>query len=270
MVGFPALLGKIDVLNGGGYTDRQRHLILQRAVNQLPPDEKREVMALARSTGGDPIQDIIKTNGFGVEVEGVPHMALFTVGSRVNHNCRPNVFWRYSKRHMAMEVVALREIQAGEEVAHSYAPLGYTRAERQEMLRAWGFECRCAMWAAPAEHVALSDSRRERLFEIHHTLSSHASEEETDGERLIHARVDQLVSEALTLIAQEELHPQVVVYCALFARAYMAIGDLALARKYVALSEENWILYGGEEHDNVDGIRLLWEQLAEAEADVDD
>ncbi|KAK3940981.1 hypothetical protein QBC46DRAFT_432749 [Diplogelasinospora grovesii] len=172
---------------------------------------------------------------------------------------------------MAMEVVALREIQVGEEVAHSCtppffkfpcmrytlmiadAPLGYTRAERQEMLRAWGFECRCAMCSAPAEHVALSDSRRERLFEIHHTLSSHASEDETDGELLSHARVDQLVSEALTLIAQEELHPQVVVYCALFARAYMAIGDLALARKYVALSEENWILYGGEEHDNVDG-----------------
>ncbi|KAK4033058.1 hypothetical protein C8A01DRAFT_50298 [Parachaetomium inaequale] len=40
-------------------------------------------------------------------------------GSRVNHNCRPNSFWRYVNSNMAMEVVALRDIRAGEEIAQS-------------------------------------------------------------------------------------------------------------------------------------------------------
>lgn len=63
--------------------------------------------------------DVLRTNGFGIEIAGEGHLALFLEGSRVNHNCRPNAFWRWVPSKMAMEVVALRGIGKGEEVAHS-------------------------------------------------------------------------------------------------------------------------------------------------------
>lgn len=63
--------------------------------------------------------DVLRTNGFGIEIAGEGHLALFLAGSRVNHNCRPNAFWRWVPSKMAMEVVALRGIGKGEEVAHS-------------------------------------------------------------------------------------------------------------------------------------------------------
>ena len=89
MAGFPSLLVRHEFLSSERFSESQKRQMLQRAANQLPAETKEEILALARSRGGDPIRDIIKTNALGVEVNDVGHMALFTEGSRVNHNCRP-------------------------------------------------------------------------------------------------------------------------------------------------------------------------------------
>ena len=81
MVGFPVLLVRMDFINDDHYTQRQKHQMVKAGVSQLPTVQKQAVMALARSTGGEPILDAIRTNGFGVEVDGVQHLALFTDGS---------------------------------------------------------------------------------------------------------------------------------------------------------------------------------------------
>ncbi|KAK0725480.1 hypothetical protein B0H67DRAFT_463373, partial [Lasiosphaeris hirsuta] len=120
MVGFPVLFARLDFVNSAHFGESQIRRMFQRAVNQLSAEKKTEILALSRSTGGaDLIRDVMKTNGFAIDIGGVQHMTLFTEGSRVNHACRPNTFWRYSNRHMAMEVVALRDIQPGEEITHA-------------------------------------------------------------------------------------------------------------------------------------------------------
>jgi hypothetical protein len=106
----------------------------------------------------------------------------------------------------------------------------------------------------------VSDTRRERLVEIHHTLGQ-ASE-------LSSQRVSELVLEATTLIEQEELHPQFVEYYQQFARAYMMVRNLKRAREFVDLADRMWLLYGGEEHENIEGMRELWETLEEAEREA--
>ncbi|KAK4250070.1 hypothetical protein C7999DRAFT_38993 [Corynascus novoguineensis] len=262
MVGYPVLVIRLDFLNGDRLTEREKRVMLETSVRQLPPEQKRSVMSLARSTGGEPILDAIRTNGFGIEIDGIQHLAVFLDGSRVNHNCRPNSFWRYISSSMAMEVVALRDIRPGEEIVHSYAPLGYTYEERKAVLQAWGFQCRCALCSASIEERNLSDRRRERLLEIHHILGQ--------ADLLGSKRVGALIIEAMGLIDQEELHPQLVEYYQQFAKAYMALSDLKRARAFVTETDKMWSLYGGEEHENLDGMRDLWRALEEAEGEAEE
>jgi hypothetical protein len=81
MAGFPVLVIRLDFINEDHHTPRQKRRMMERSVAQLPPAQKKSIMALARNTGGDPIMDVLRTNGFGVEIEGVQHLALFTDGS---------------------------------------------------------------------------------------------------------------------------------------------------------------------------------------------
>ncbi|KAH6847241.1 hypothetical protein B0I37DRAFT_341273 [Chaetomium sp. MPI-CAGE-AT-0009] len=261
MVGFPVLVVRLDFINGDRYSARQKRRMMEASVKQLPPEQEESIRCLARNTGGEPILDALRTNGFGIEIDGIQHLALFTDGSRVNHNCRPNSYWRYVNGDIAMEVVALREIQPGQEVAHSYAPLGYTYEQRKAILQAWGFQCRCALCSGSLEVRNASDRRRERLLEIHQTLSQ--------AERLGGKRVGQLVAEAMGLIEQEELRPQLVEYYQQFAKAYLMVNDLRRARAFVTETDKMWTLYGGEQHENIDGMRELWQTLEEAERDAE-
>ncbi|KAL2256493.1 hypothetical protein VTK26DRAFT_1588 [Humicola hyalothermophila] len=263
MIDFPALVVRLGFINEEQHTQRQKRRLMQKGVSQLPAARKGAVMGLARSRGGDLILDILQTNGFGIEIGGVQHLALFPEGSRINHNCRPNAYWRYVNSNMAMEVVALRDIRAGEEIAHSYAPLGNTYQQRKAILQAWGFRCSCPLCtASPAERDA-SDRRRERLVEIHGILGQ--ASELGDSRR-----IGQLVLEAVGLIEKEELEPQLVEYYQQFAKAYIMTGDFGRAREFVKLADQLWVLYGGEEHENVEGMRQLWQALEEAERDAED
>lgn len=83
-------------------------------------------------------------------------------------------------------------------------------------------------------------------------------------------RVGALIIEAMGLIDQEELHPQLVEYYQQFAKAYMALNDLKRARAFVTETDKMWSLYGGEEHENLDGMRDLWRALEEAEREAEE
>lgn len=183
---------------------------------------------------------------------------------------------------MTMEVVALRDIQPGEEIVYScetllpsHLPLtltnpdtflGYTHQERQAMLSHWGFTCSCAMCTAGPSEIAQSDRRRDRLFELHATLSAAAEAPES----LPRERIDALVDEARKLIDEEQLDPQLVEYNQVFARVYLALGDARLARECVRAAEEKWVLYEGEEHSNIEGIKGLWEEVEGLGEEEDD
>ncbi len=96
-------------------------------------------------------------------------------------------------------------------------------------------------------------------------MDIHASLAETyEGESeyvLDEDAIASLAEELVGLVEEEQLWPQLVVFYEVIARAYMEIAEWDSARQYVGLAEERWILYGGEDHDNVDGIRALWAEL---------
>lgn len=79
LVGFPAILAQMDFMDV--LSPEQIRDVLAPAIGQLPEEQREEILSLARSTGGGIIQDILQTNIFGVEIEGVTHMALIPEAS---------------------------------------------------------------------------------------------------------------------------------------------------------------------------------------------
>jgi hypothetical protein len=51
------------------------------------------------------------------------------------------------------------------------------------------------------------------------------------------------------------------VYYDVIARAHLSIGDTRRAQKYATLAEQTWIQYGGMDHDGLEDIRSLWEEV---------
>ncbi len=79
MINFPSVIVRTDYLDVLDEDEAKelRHL----AVERLSKSQQKAILALAHSTGGELINDILKTNIFGIEIEGVPHMGLFNQGS---------------------------------------------------------------------------------------------------------------------------------------------------------------------------------------------
>eukprot|EP00929_Paragymnodinium_shiwhaense_P074029 TRINITY_DN37857_c0_g1_i1.p1 TRINITY_DN37857_c0_g1~~TRINITY_DN37857_c0_g1_i1.p1 ORF type:complete len:507 (+),score=101.54 TRINITY_DN37857_c0_g1_i1:140-1522(+) len=67
---------------------------------------------------------------------------LFQVVAAMNHSCEPNCRVKYDGNAIAT-VVALREIQAGEELCISYIDEDAPFEERREQLSEYGFDCAC-------------------------------------------------------------------------------------------------------------------------------
>lgn len=97
MVGFPVLIVRLDFVNGEQYSQRQKRAMMETGVRQLPAEQQREIAALARNTGGERILDALRTNGFGIDIEGVQHLALFIDGSVSSCPCPDSNNPRYTE-----------------------------------------------------------------------------------------------------------------------------------------------------------------------------
>ncbi|XXH02240.1 hypothetical protein Hte_008608 [Hypoxylon texense] len=260
LVDYPAMITHMDVF--AAVDDESRADLLEQAVRQLPKPQRDEIFSLARNTGGEPIEDILKTNIFGVELGlEIPHSGLFPIGSRMNHNCNPNVFWRYSVRTLGVEVIAMRDIEVGEEITQSYVPLGLSYKDRKQGLKNWNFTCTCSLCASSKSQRAASDKRRERLLDIYHELNDGA----TGKANITESTVRELAQEMESLIHEEKLEAQQLVYYGVVARAYMRVGELVGARKYVELCEDLWVRYAGDDLDYLAGMHQLRHELTERE-----
>ncbi|KAB5572321.1 hypothetical protein GE09DRAFT_1269063 [Coniochaeta sp. 2T2.1] len=260
MVAYPAFISQMDLWEPLG--PDQIRAVLRQAIQQLPGEQQEIIFSLDHSTGGALVQDILNTNIFGIELDGVMHMGLYPETSRLNHACRPNAIWRYSKDNLAMEVVAFRNIEPGEEITHSYAPLGLTQTERQDVLKEWGFTCQCPLCSSSRRVIQTSDRRRNRIRAIRARLES-ADDGSSSRSLTGDEEVDGLAAELLRLVAEEGLEPQLVVFYEVIARAYMEVWDFEKARSYARMCEAAWVRYGGVEHDNVEGVTVLWRDLRE-------
>jgi hypothetical protein len=71
-------------------------------------------------------------------------VGLYTVVCIANHSCEPNAMVCYAQGGaVTAEMIALRDIPAGEEIVHSYIDKNLPRDMRQHSLRDYGFACLC-------------------------------------------------------------------------------------------------------------------------------
>lgn len=72
-------------------------------------------------------------------MEGI---GIFKVSATMNHSCVPNTIVKYAKNNVA-HLYALRDINIGEEMTHSYIEDTMSFEDRNADLEAYGFQCDC-------------------------------------------------------------------------------------------------------------------------------
>lgn len=151
--------------------------LFQGAVSHLLPQDRDAILDLDKSLGGTDIEDIMKTNAFACQLndgtQGDGYMCLFPSVARINHACRPNAHTRFIPKTLLMEVKAVRDIDAGEEISISYGKVDLEYEQRQKLYKeGWNFTCTCDMCMASKYKIAGSDQRRRRFGKLREKIES--------------------------------------------------------------------------------------------------
>jgi hypothetical protein len=103
----------------------------------------------------------------------IEHVAIFPTGARINHACRPNSHYLYDNSTMTHRVYALRSIEPGEEITHSYIsdPFAPSETRRRVLRETWGFDCSCELCSASEEERNSSDERLNRIKTLREWLN---------------------------------------------------------------------------------------------------
>ena len=166
--------------------------------------------------------------------------AVFRVASRLNHSCQPNAHAAYDLRTHRMRVHALVPIRAGEEVFVSY--LGgdpdVRSARRAELLRDFGFECRCRKCGLVGAALAESEESQARIKQLSARITAHPCP----------SNVVALVEEKLRLLEREgQLTSWDTMACAM---QYLRLTSQPKgARKWARRAAENAKRALGEDSD---------------------
>jgi hypothetical protein len=245
---------------------------LHKAVKRLPERSTKKFMDLCGHFGGDPVEDIINTNSFAVDMweddeetafnvvfPEISVSALPTLTShdcvnsdylqRLNHDCRPNAHYYFDTETLTQHVHALRTILPGEELTISYIDPAQTREERQYYLhQSWGFRCSCSLCTQPETHTHASDARIEQIASLREELEDYTPESEATT-----SMAELLVS----LYEQERLHGPISEAYALAAIEFNGVGEPWTAQKYARLAIESGLLYGGPADRDVKEMEKL-------------
>ncbi|KAI1488303.1 hypothetical protein F5X96DRAFT_685564 [Biscogniauxia mediterranea] len=225
MAQYPVILRMIDI-EPWKYQDVLN--LLHRAAMQLPTKEKAAMLALARSKGGYIVDDIMNTNSYSV------------------------VFNRVSSTTLAMEIVAYRDINEGEELTTSYTPLNLLSDQRQPLIREWGFNCTCTLCASRKERET-SDRRRTEMQRLL---------EELDEPRFQHhSAISERVDKILDLCDEEGLMAQVGDFYAIVADVYYRRGDLESAERYGKMAVDELRYYAGYDHERTRNAIAFLEEI---------
>ncbi|KAK0704896.1 hypothetical protein B0H67DRAFT_649295 [Lasiosphaeris hirsuta] len=255
MVSFPAMIvdnSLIPSLVEEGSSPAEGPRLFQRALDQLTDQER--LTSLAQSWGAKNlhvVDDVIRTNAFGLEIDGRGHKGLFPETARINHGCDPNASIRLDEQTLAMVAKATRDIKPGEEIQISYIPLGLPQALRARALRNWGFECTCSLCTAPPADREASDARRARLAEIRRTFGAM-----TAGEVQVTYNEFRALSEEIVRIAdRERLTTMMVEIHQELTRMWYQAGDYDEAVRYARRAVESAKAYSDTGTEFFRGLR---------------
>ncbi|KAH9825201.1 asparagine synthase-domain-containing protein [Melampsora americana] len=141
--------------------------------DQMPFVNQLALSALSSNGAEHPIVSKIWNNEICLELGNTSeqntcpytYSAVYPTISRCNHDCAPNSRWHFDAASFTLNLCAVREIQADEQITVSYIHHLIPKAERVAKLKEkWGFECDCraCTWAS-LEDQAASDERRSSL-----------------------------------------------------------------------------------------------------------
>ncbi|TVY18236.1 SET domain-containing protein 5 [Lachnellula arida] len=98
---------------------------------------------------------------------------VFLLGSRINHSCAPNVHFAYNSALGKQTFHAIRDIEAGEELAIMYINgTNRTRGQRQDELKKWGFRCNCPI-CEDTSRGRKKEEKRVELFRLDQELATY-------------------------------------------------------------------------------------------------
>lgn len=109
--------------------------------------------------------------------DGPNSMALYVIGSKLEHSCAPNVSYRNTESGN-LEYIAEASIQAGDRLSISYAPIVYEKPRdvRRHFLETnKGFECLCERCMGPNECFPITCYCRK--CESNQVMFEHGSDE---------------------------------------------------------------------------------------------
>lgn len=274
MVSHPALIIDTELEKGPdpAIRERDRWALLEMAFTQL--GDRERAASLVGSTGGNRWEDIMRTNSFAVNIQGKMCSGLFPEQARLNHACLPNSVIRFIPHTFAMEVMAVRNIEAGEELTISYIPVDLPSAQRAKFLNnSYNFECTCPLCRASDADKAASDSRREKIRNLKgHILSitSKSESESTTSESSLKALANDLFAavRAEPGLAPLKLREYLGELAVLFAKR----GDLETGVEYAQGAEKEAEGLGEDGKGDEPGARMrsnlefLEKKLAEQKA----
>ncbi|KAK6540512.1 hypothetical protein TWF694_009303 [Orbilia ellipsospora] len=127
-------------------------------------------------------------------------LGVFPASARINHSCSPNVFHRYSPTIDRLTVHALREIQPGEELVTSYIDICHPTAVRRQILKHWGFRCRCAACDSPDDE---EDHRRKKIEDLYTKLKGLEKKRASSTKEKGYEKFMNLVTRVIKLLEKE-------------------------------------------------------------------
>ncbi|KAK4184335.1 hypothetical protein QBC35DRAFT_59785 [Podospora australis] len=207
--------------SGQGNTRARK--FFQKALEQLGDLDRIKKMARSRKGKVHLLEDVVRTNAFGMTINGRDCKGMYPEIARLNHACDPNAFPRFTSKDLAMTAVATRDILPGEEITISYIPLGMPSSYRAKSLGNWHFECSCGLCQAPKQALEASDSRREQIVELYVAMQDPST---------THDQLVEMTREFIELAQVERLITKIGEYYQVFMRLYYEKGDPQTAKKY--------------------------------------
>jgi hypothetical protein len=244
-------------------TQAQGRSMFSQALAQLPLADRERVLSLDKSLGGEDIEDIMKTNAFSCQMhdggEDEAYMCLFPSVARINHACRPNAHARFLPKTLLMEIKALRDIAAGEEISISYGRVDLKFQERRRLYKdGWNFECTCDMCTASTYAVAGSDQRRARFAQLRKKLEN-LTPQTYDAQQIVAWE-----KEIMELSAKEGLDLLLATDYERLAYVYSGLGMRKDARLWAQKAKESlleWTAVDGGPDNQVRRIEDLLGEL---------
>ncbi|KAF2743525.1 SET domain-containing protein [Sporormia fimetaria CBS 119925] len=238
------------------FAREERHRLLDLAVAQLPEKTTKTILGLAKSRGGFPLDDIVQTNAMGMrlgEVDGVGHLGVVPEASRINHSCRPNTYYRFDDYTLTLNLFAVRDIEAGEELTYSYGFYDRPHELRTQILQEnWGFKCTCALCSSSPSQIAESDKRLADIADM------------KEGLPVGFDNVPQFIAllpPLIKLMDEEGLFIEKPMYEEILAYSWSVLANEGRAKYWAGRAARDWEIIAGKESGEARRTRVLWRDV---------